>query len=316
MTITKVLFLLLLIFFTACSQDEKTKIIDVDSSEVISDLDIAQDKTKKSKKSIYYFGFDLRGEPQEDVAQYLPLLKYLHQETGFNFKLSITPQDSSTDEELCLGNTQFSILGALSFIKAHTKCDAKVLVKGLNHQGLPTYTSMFITKKGSKINSLSDLKGVKFAFGSKNSTQGYLIPRQILNENHLSLKDFSEFIITDSHQECAEAVLSGGYDVCSLQDTLAKKLQKDGLVKIIYTSHHYPSSLISVSKDVPLKVVQKIKKALLAFDPLEKNKKELYHWENTEMPHGFTEGKLLDYSLLHKLATNLGIVKECDKDVK
>lgn len=309
------ILLLSLIIFNGCSSDDEVGIKKVDTKELVKDSELLKSE-KKQEDGVYYIGFDLRGEPQEDLAQYIPLLNYLQKTTNIKFKLHITPKESSTEQELCLNKAQFSILGALSFLKAHVDCDAKVLVRGLNNEKLSTYKSIFITKIDSKINSINDLKGASLAFGSVNSTQGHLIPRIVLKDNNISLKDLDKYTYTGSHQKCAEAVLSGDYDVCSMQDTLAKELAKKNLVKIIYRSGEYPSSLIAINKNVPPNVIKKIKQALLNFDPIGKDKKGLYHWENTEMPLGFIDGNLSDYDKLHSIASELGIIKACKEDLK
>lgn len=298
----------LLVFFTACSSENEEAIQEVDTSIIAKKSELIYNKIEK-KSDIYSIGFDIRNEPQENILQYLPLLKYLERTTKLHFKIHITPKNNTSENELCSNNAQFSIIGALSFLKAYAECDAQVLVRALNNKNQATYKSIFIARPDSKINSINDLQGARFSFGNINSTQGYLIPRQVLNEYNINLTDFKEYKFTNSHQECAESVVSGESDVCAIQDMLAKELSNSGLVKIIYTSPPYSASLIAVNKDVPKEVKEKVKQALLNFDPIDKDKKNLYHWEKTEMPLGFTDGNFSDYSKLYKIANQLNILK-------
>ena len=47
------------------------------------------------------------------------------------------------------------------------------------------FKSVFITQEGSGINSLEDLKGKSFTFGSESSTSGHLMPRYFLNQKQV-----------------------------------------------------------------------------------------------------------------------------------
>ena len=95
-----------------------------------------------------------------------------------------------------------------------------------------------------------------------------------------------------------------------MQDTMAKNMAKQGLLRIIHTSSYYPSSGIAANRDVPEEVRQKVLKALLNFKPLGKDKSDLYHWERTEMPLGFIATKNQDYKALKDWSVKLGFLKQ------
>jgi len=258
----------------------------------------------------FYFGFDLRSSPQEDAAQYLPFLEYLEEATGYHFQLHFTPKNSTTADELGQGKVQFASMGATSYLDAQSRYQAASLVRGINHQGKAEYQSVLVVKSNSPIRSIKDVKGRSFAFGSRSSTQGHLIPRIMLRKQGLSLKDLSRYGYTGSHQNCAEAVVVGKYDICGMQDQLAEKLAQRGLVRIIYRSVFYPSSGIVVNRDVPQEVADKVKKALLGFYPQGKHRKGLYHWDQTEMPRGFLAADEKDYAELKQWSLQLGFLKK------
>lgn len=184
------------------------------------------------------------------------------------------------------------------------------MVRGVNDDKSATYRSVFVTRTNSNINKINDIKGSKLAFGSKDSTQGHLIPRVTLKKHGIFLSDFKKYDFTGSHQKCAEAVISRHYDVCAMQEKLAKKLVKQGLVKIIYTSLPYPSSGIAVNSVVSKDIVDKVQKALLDFDPQGRDKPGLYNWKYTEMPLGFVAAKSKDYDDLRDMANKLGLLQK------
>lgn len=94
-----------------------------------------------------------------------------------------------------------------------------------------------------------------------------------------------------------------------MQDTMAKIMANQGLVRIIHTSNYYPSSGIAANHDVPAEIVNKVKQALLNFKPQGKDKKGLYNWERTEMPLGFTTANIDDYKELRKWSTQLRFIQ-------
>ncbi len=295
----------------SCDSSDNLSVQKVDSSDLLSDQELQRHQAQvKRDANTFHFGFDLRASPQEDAAQYIPFLKYLEESTGYRFKLHFTPKTSTAADELGMNKAQFSAMGATSFIYAQNQYGAQSLVRGVNMQGKAEYQSVLVVKSDSPIKSIKDIKGRRLAFGSEDSTQGHLIPRIMLLKNNLPLNSFSAYTYTGSHLNCAEAVVSGNYDVCGMQDQLAKSLASRGQLKIIHTSRYYPSSGIVANYRVPAEVVDKVKKALLSFKPQGEHAGGLYNWEKTEMPNGFVDAKQSDYDNLREWAFKLGFIQE------
>ena len=314
----RVVIVVAFLLLNACDSSSDIPVQQVDKQSRLSDVATQQQESAEQDKNkpqhdveqprVFYFGFDLRSSPQEDAAQYLPFLNYLEQATGYQFKLRFTPKNSSTADELGQGKVQFASMGATSYLDAQSRYDVTSLVRGINHQGKAEYQSVFVVRKNSTIKSIKNLKGRKLAFGSRSSTQGHLIPRIMLTEHAIELKDLAAYGYTGSHQNCAESVVSGKYDVCGMQDQLGDKLKRQGLVNIIHRSSYYPSSGIVVNNNVPKEAVEKVKQALLGFYPQGKHRAGLYNWDQTEMPRGFVEASENDYTNLRQWSKRLGFL--------
>ena len=281
------------ILISACELDQRNKI---SLSDRISDGSADNIVTKKNES--FLFGFDPRSSPEEDARQYLPFLDYLRKETGYSFELRFCPNDSTIVEEIGKGKFHFAAAGSVTYLHAREKYGAKLLARGVNIEGRAEYRSAIAVAPGSNINTIEDLRGKRFAFGNYNSTQGHLIPRIALFYNNISFDDLARFKWMESHVDAANAIISGEFDACGLQDTLALNLEREGKLKIIYLSQYYPSSGLIASKEVPNEVVDKIKKALVAFEPEGKDKAGLYNWHQTEMSKGFIGADEDDYSQL------------------
>lgn len=291
----------LFLFFIAvlsCGNGEESQKVDLDKKT--SDVSRLV-KTTDMGKSLT-FCFDCRLDPQEEIKIYGSFLDYLEKETGLDFTLLFSEDYRETIENIGTGKAQFAIIGGLGFLKAEHDHGVRMLVKGLDQNGKGDYQAAIIVKKSSPIKKLSRLKGRSFAFGSKYSTQGHLIPRYMLEKEGILLDDLKKYSFTGSHWNCARAVIKGDASAGGIQDSLAFGLEKGESIRIIALSDYYPRSGIAVNKDVPEEIADKVKRALLLFDPAGKHKDGLINWDKTEMSGGFSDVKPQDYDVLQKIA--------------
>ena len=305
--IIKLLFTLsLVVLMTAgCTESETPKKVSLykRSGDIVK-------QSKSPKQNTLWFGFDLRLGPKEEVTIYTPFLKYLEQKTGRRFRIKFTEKYEDTVDNLGTGITDFAAIGSLSFVKGKETYGISNLVSGVNREGDTTYHSMIVTIPGSGIDNINDIRGKCFAFGSEMSTQGHLIPRQMLEDNSITLDNLSRHIYTGSHLNAAMTVINGECDAAGIQDVLAKRLEAEGKISIIKISEPFPSSLIAYNSSVDKLTVQEVKAALLAFDPTGKHKKMLVDWDKTEMPLGFTEMNELELNKVKILAEKYGLMEE------
>ena len=248
----------------------------------------------RAQKSII-FGFALRGSPDEDARQYLPFLAYLERATGLSFRLRFTPRDGNIVADLGSGIVQLAAVGSVSYLKADRAHDVIPLARGLNKSNRAEYQSVIVVHPESPINSLTELKGARFAFGSNSSTQGYVIPLMILKDSGITLGNFASAKFTGSHHNCAQAVISKNADACGMQDTMGQGLAAKQFVRIIHTSNFFPSSGIIASAELPAEIREKVRAALVEFEPKGKHAAGLYKWGSTEMPNGFVAATPADY---------------------
>jgi len=295
-----VVFVMVLFFVTvlSCGNEEEGLKVDLDKKT----LDVGQlVKTIDIGKSLT-FCFDRRLAPREEIKIYESFLDYLEKKTGLVFTLLFSDDYQETIKNIGTGNAQFAIIGGLSFLKAEYDYGVRMLVKGLDRNKKEGYRAAIIVKKDSPIKNLSMLKGSSFVFGSRYSTQGHLIPRYMLEKEGILLGDLKKYSFTDSHWNCAKAVIKGDASAGGIQDELAFRLEKDGDIEIIALSDYYPRSGIAVNKDVSEEIADKVKTTLLQFDPAGKHKDMLTGWDKTEMSGGFSDVGPQNYDVLKKIA--------------
>ncbi len=254
-------------------------------------------------------GYDARLEPKDDVRQVTSLAEWLEGQTGQAFGVYIPNTEESVVDGICSGRMDFAVVGTVSYLQAHERCGARILVRGLNANGRDTYRAAIVVAVNSHLQTLEDLKGHSFAFGAVNSTQGHLIPRLMLQQAGLGLEDFSTYTYTGSHAATANAVTSGRVDSGALQDTLARELARRRLVRILALSDPYPSSGIIAAPHVPQEVVALVREALLRLDPVGADSSALYNWQRTEMPLGFVSASDDEYEALRQIAKTIGLLE-------
>jgi phosphonate transport system substrate-binding protein len=303
--------LLCLFIQSGCDRGGEDRVVDTGVS--LDEAELMQFVHKKDAQVIR-FGFDLRSSPQEDARQYLPFLDYLEQKTGYRFELRFTPADRDIIDELGSGEVQLAAVGASSYLKAREKYGVVILVRGLNKQARAEYQSTIVVRPDASIKRLQDLRGKRIAFGDINSTQGHLIPRIIFAQKGMQLDQFARYVYTGSHRNCVKAVITGLADACGMQDTMAKDMEAQGDIRILHVSRYFPSSGIAVNRNVKAEVQEKIRQALLEFDPVKRNRIGLYSWDKTEMPLGFAVAGDADYQDLRNWLLRLGLLETGQAD--
>lgn len=105
----------------------------------------------------------LLGPPTEYRALQLRL------EDLFESRVVFTPQPDgpAIGTQLDLGNIQFAILSAKEYCEIKDSSNLKMLATAVNPTGKTTSTAKIITRSGSSIEKITDLKGKRFAFGTR-----------------------------------------------------------------------------------------------------------------------------------------------------
>src|SRR3990172_7920712 len=107
-----------LLLSAGCDSAEKWEKISLEDRVTEAELNAL---TRQNGAGVLWFGFDLRSSPQEDARQYLPLLKYLSDATGYRFELSFIPRGESIVDTLGAGKVQFAAVGADTYLQVRAK---------------------------------------------------------------------------------------------------------------------------------------------------------------------------------------------------
>jgi len=147
------------------------------------------------------------------------------------------------------------------------------------------FHSVFIANTTSGINTLADLKGHTFTFGSESSTSGRLMPQYFLGKEGIKLADFKgQPGFSGSHDKTLSLVAAGTYDAGALNEQVWKSRQKEGKVdaskvKEIYTTPAYHDYHWVVNTNTVQRFgdgfVERVKTAFLELDAGTPEQKEI-----------------------------------------
>ncbi|MDH5534362.1 MAG: putative selenate ABC transporter substrate-binding protein, partial [Betaproteobacteria bacterium] len=134
------------------------------------------------------------------------------------------------------------------------------------------FRSVFITRAGSGIKALGDLKGKDFTFGSVSSTSGHLMPRFFMMKAGINPDKDLRVAFSGAHDATAFQVAGGKVDAGALNISVWEKLVNEKRidtqqVSVFYTTPPYYDYNWTVRGDLDPKIVTKIKEAFLALDP-------------------------------------------------
>lgn len=210
------------------------------------------------------------GATQVSIEEKAPLQLYLSQRLGRPVKLIIPTNYNATVEAIGNGSLDIAYFGGLTYAKAHARYGAVPLVQRDIDRA---FHSLFITRAGSSVAKLADLKGKTFCFGDINSTSGHLMPRLILKKAGIvPEKTLASFRYTGSHPATAQAVATGACDAGAIDETVYKSLIEqgklaNGATRVFLTSQPFADYVWAARKDLDGKTRATFTQALTGLKP-------------------------------------------------
>ena len=262
------------------------------------------DRASAADKPVIRFGVIPRYNPLVMYKRYQPIMDYLSAETPYRFELKISRDYPEAVSFLQKGVTQVSSLGDLTFAEASIEYQAIPILKPLNREGSPFYRSAIIVRADSPLKSVEELRGKTMAFGSLHSTSGNLIPRYLLSNHGVGLRDLKAYVNLQHHDAVAKAILKGQYAAGAVKDVVAEKYLPHGL-RILAWSAPIPAVPLVVRRDAPPDVVKALTAALLKLDRNNPKHRAIMQTWDDEFRYGFAPAVIGDYSGIFRMIRDI-----------
>ena len=248
--------------------------------------------------------------PTELQRKFKPLGDYLAKQLGMDVKFIPVTDYAATVEGLAGGHLDLVWYGGFTFVQARSRTGNAIPL--VQREEDARFHSNFITRAGSGIASLQDLKGKTLAFGSESSTSGHLMPRYFLLKAGIDPdRDLGRYAFSGAHDATAKWVESGKVDAGALNESVWKKLVEEkrvdaSKVVVFYTTPPFHDYNWTVRGDLEPALVARIKAAFLALDPAKPQDKIILDLQRTKR---FVETGPDSYREIADAARSAGLIK-------
>jgi len=194
-----------------------------------------------------------------------PLAEYLSSKTG----LTITPLLTASFEQYAKGLTSGSIdIGYENpYIYVLASARHKAVAMAVKGRDEDKFRGIIITRKGSSLKKIEDLKGKKISIVGLTSAGGYLSQRLTLLENGIDVAN--DCVVEEAPENKQEnvvfSVFTGDVDAGFIRESALNKddaFVPPGSIKVMKRTAWLPNWALSVNRKMPKEDQKKIMKAL------------------------------------------------------
>lgn len=248
--------------------------------------------------------------PTELQRKFKPLGNYLEKKLGMKVEFTPVTDYAASVEGLINNKLDMVWFGGFTFVQANVRSGGKITPL-VQREEDEKFQSVFITTNKS-INTLADLKGKNFSFGSESSTSGHLMPRSFLLAAKINPDtDMKRVSFSGAHDATVAAVAGGKVDAGALNISVWEKLVSSGkvdpkVVRVFYTTPGYYDYNWSVRSDMNPAVQMKITDAFLALNSNDPEGKEILELQRATR---FIPTKASNYTAIEAAARNAGLLK-------
>lgn len=248
--------------------------------------------------------------PTELQRKFKPLGSYLEQKLATKVEFIPVTDYAAAVEGLVSKKLDLVWLGGFTYVQAKVRSDNKA-VPLVQREEDEKFRSVFITTDKA-INSLQDLKGKTFAFGSESSTSGHLMPRSFLLAAQVNPDtDFRRVAFSGAHDATVAAVAGGKVDAGALNISVWEKLIAQGKVdpaevKVFYTTPPYFDYNWTVHADMPAALRKKLTDAFLALNKEDPQGKQILELQRANR---FIPTKPENYTTIENAAKSAGLLR-------
>lgn len=169
-----------------------------------------------------------------------PLADYLSQWLGMPVKYTTGTSYNAVIESMASDHTNCGTVGSFSYLLAVQEAGAEALGVSVYTSAQPavydpsispSYYSVIVTKKGSGIRTLADLKGHSFSFVDPASTSGYLFPSSDMKAAGVDPEKDITAVFSGSHPSSAIAVWNDKVDAGAIYEAALVQLAQEGQIE-------------------------------------------------------------------------------------
>jgi len=250
--------------------------------------------------------------PTELAREYEPMTTLLTAQLGIPVEYVPVTDYGAAVQALAAGKVDFAWLGGFTHVQARNMADVVPLVmRDIDRE----FHSVFIANTHSGIEKVEDTNGKKFAFGSKSSTSGHLMPRHFLL-TEFSIDPENDFdgvpVFSGAHDATAKVVESGKVSAGALNKQVWDRMVADGAVdtskvKVIWETPGYVDYVWTARAALPEQVRTKFAATFLNLDPANPEHKPVLDRMGATQ---YVPASPSDFDAIESVALKIGLLKK------
>ncbi|MBN2017154.1 MAG: phosphate/phosphite/phosphonate ABC transporter substrate-binding protein [Candidatus Cloacimonetes bacterium] len=267
--------------------------------------------TKKNPIKMYFVP---SMEAGKIVTSGQEIADYLHEKTGYFFRVAVPTSYASVIEAIGTKETDIAWLATFAYILANEKFGAEVELTTVRN-GLEKYKGQFVALAGSGIDSVEDIQGKVIAYTDAASTSGYIYPSALLAKKGIKP---ARSLFAGGHPQAILAVYQGTADVgCTfwsptdengtIRDARRAVIETYpdivDKVKIIGYTEWIPNDTVTFRKEFPEDMKNAIVDALIEFANTEEGHQTLLDILDID---NFVRANNSDYDVVRETLQALG----------
>jgi phosphonate transport system substrate-binding protein len=262
----------------------------------------------------------IAGIPDQDVSRmertFGLMAAYLSERTGLDVRYVPSNDYAAVVSAFQRGDVQLAWFGGLTGVQARAITPGAEALAQRPRDA--EFHSVFVVGPGVRAESLADLRGLAFTFGSESSTSGHLMPRHFLMEAGLDPeRDFAGAPgYSGSHDATYRLVEAGAFQAGALNEAVWEAAVSEGRVdttrvRVLHTTPPYYDYNWSMRDDVDERfgpgTRERILRALLELDAsMGTAEAELLSLFATDR---FVPTESANYDAIRRVAEALGILR-------
>lgn len=250
--------------------------------------------------------------PTELAREYEPMTALLTKQLGIPVEYVPVTDYGAAVQALAAGKVDFAWLGGFTHVQSRNMAEVVPLVmRDIDRE----FHSVFIANTASGIAAVGDTKGKKFAFGSKSSTSGHLMPRHFLLTEHTIDPD-TDFdgtpVFSGAHDATAKMVESGKVAAGAMNKQVWDRMVADGAidtskVAVIWETPPYVDYVWTARAAVPESVRKAFADTFLGLDAANPEHKPVLDRMGATR---YVPASPSDFDAIETVATKIGLLRK------
>ncbi len=202
------------------------------------------------------------------TRQFEPILAHLARETGLSFTMVMTSDYQDLLRSLLDGRVDVASLSPLLYVEAKEQQPCIRLLATQVSAGATFYSSYILVPEDAPYESVEDLEGKRFAFGSSSSASGYLFPLTFLMDRGIEPgRFFSEVKYAKDHLDALKMLLDHRVDAVATFARVLEPARSAGLdvgnLRVIAVAGRVPFDAVVAREGLEPETAARVQGALL-----------------------------------------------------